>query len=109
MSLDEYLEAYRTITLKLINEIQRYGEINTLIKEREDILKSLDNLNFDKEEIKIIGNSLNLLQLEDELQNLVKKEKSKVKKQIENIKIARKANTNYNSIENKARVFNKTI
>lgn len=109
MSLDEYLDAYRTVTLKLINEVQRYGEINPLIKEREEILKSIDNLNFDKEEIKTIGNSLNLLQLEDELHNLVKKEKSKVKKQIENIKIARKANTNYNSIENKARVFNKTI
>jgi hypothetical protein len=31
----------------------------------------------------------------------------KIKKQIQNLKKARQANTNYNSIENRARVFNK--
>lgn len=109
MKLSEYLERYRTLTLELMDEIQKDGEINSLIKEREDILKSINDLNFDKEEIKKIGNSLNLLELEEKLQNLTKKEKVKVKKEIENLKKVKQANTNYNSIENKSRVFNKTI
>lgn len=109
MNLREYLEEYKALTLALIDETQKDGELNTLIKEREDILKSINDLNFDKEEIKIIGNSLKLLELEEEVQNSVKKEKVKIKKQIETLKKARQANTNYNGIENKARIFNKTI
>jgi len=109
MNLREYLEEYKALTLVLIDEVKKDGQLNPLIKKREDILKSINNLNFDKEEIKTIGNSLKLLELEEEVQNLIKKERVKVKKQIETLKKARQANANYNSIENKARVFNKSI
>lgn len=109
MNLHEYLEEYKALTLVLIDEVEKDGELNSLIKKREDILKSINDLNFDKEEIKVVGNSLKLLELEKELQNSVKKEKVKIKKEIENLKKTRQANTNYNSSENKARVFNKSI
>lgn len=109
MNLHEYLEEYKALTLVLIDEVKKGDELNYLIKKREDILKSINNLNFDKEEIKTIGNSLKLLELEEELQNSVEKKQVKIKKQIETLKKARQANTNYNSIENKARVFNKSI
>lgn len=109
MNLHEYLEEYRALTLDLMDEIQKDGQISSLLEERENIIKAINSLNFDKEEIKTIGNSLNLEQLEAELQLLYKKEKVKVKKQIENIKKTRQINTNYNDIENIARIFNKTI
>ncbi|RQN12313.1 hypothetical protein EHW71_03590 [Clostridium butyricum] len=109
MNLREYLEEYRALTLDLMDEIQKNGRISSLLEEREYIIKSINSLDFDKKEIKTIGNLLNLVELEGELQLLYKKEKVKVKKRIENIKKARQANTNYNSIENIARVFNKTI
>lgn len=109
MNLREYLEEYRALTLDLMDEIQKDGQISSLLKEREYIIKLINSLNFNKEEIKTIGNSLNLGELEKELQLLYKKEKVKVKKQIENIKKARRINTNYNTIENTAMVFNKTI
>lgn len=109
MDLSEYLEEYKNLTLALIDEVKKDGKLGPLIKKREDVLKSINEINFDKEEIKNIGNSLKLLELEQELQNSVKKEKVKVKKQIETLKRARQANVNYNSIENKARVFNKSI
>ena len=109
MNLHEYLEEYRALTLDLMDEVQENGEINSLLEEREYIIKSINSLGFNKEEIKTIGNSLNLLKLEEELQTLYKKEKVKVKKQIENIKKSKQINTNYNNIENIARVFNKII
>lgn len=109
MNLHEYLEEYRALTLDLMDEIQQNGEINSLLEEREYIINSINSLDFDKEEIKTIGNSLNLLKLEEELKILYKKEKVKVKKQIENIKKAKQINTNYNNIDNIARVFNKII
>jgi hypothetical protein len=109
MNLREYLEEYKVLSLTLIDEISKDGQLSLLIKKREDILKLINNLDFDKEEIKTIGNSLKLLELEEEVQNSIKKEQVKIKKQIETLKKARQANSNYNSIENKARVFNKSI
>lgn len=109
MNLYEYLEEYRALTLDLMDEIQENGQISSLLEEREYIIRSINSSDFDKEEIKTIGNSLNLGELEVELQRLYKKEKVKVRKQIENIKKARQVNINYNSIENIARVFNKII
>lgn len=109
MNLREYLEEYRDLTLVMIDEVKKDTQLNSLIEKREDILKSINDSNFDKEEIKNIGNSLKLLELEEELQNLVEKEKVRIKKQIESLKKTRQANTNYNSVENIARVFNKSI
>jgi len=109
MNLHEYLEEYRALTLDLMDEVQKDGQISPLIDKREDIINAVNSLNFDKEEIKTIGNSLNLAKLEEDLQILYKKEKVKVRKKIENIKKARQININYNGIENIARVFNKTI
>lgn len=109
MNLSEYLGEYRALTLDLMEELQKDGEIASLLREREDIIKAINSTNFDKDEIKAIGNSLNLVKLEEELQSMYKKEKVKVKKQIENIKRAKEVNRNYNNMENVARVFNKTI
>lgn len=109
MNLNEYLEEYRTLTLALIDKIQKDGEVDILIIKRENILKSINALNFDKEEIKNIENSLNLLELEKELEYSVKKEKFKIKQQIETLKRAKQANMQYNSFENKSRVLNKSV
>lgn len=109
MNLNEYLEEYKSATLALIDAIRKDEEVEYLINKRENILESLNNLNFDKEEVKAVGNSLQLLELEDELKNLVKREQVKIKKQIDVLKKAKKVNTNYNRIENRARVLNKSI
>lgn len=109
MNLNEYLEEYRSVTLALIDAIEKDAETESLIKKRENILESMSNLNFDKEEAKAIGESLRLLQLEDELQRTAKKEQVKIRKQIDRLKKARQVNINYNNFENKARVLNKNV
>ncbi|OPJ64523.1 hypothetical protein [Clostridium chromiireducens] len=109
MNLSKYLEEYKTLTLALINEARNGSELTDLIQKREEILESISILEFDKEEIESIESSLKLLELEEELQNVVKKEKVEIKKQIENLKKVRQANVNYNSFENKAMVFNKSV
>lgn len=109
MNLSEYLEQYRILTLELIDKIKKDEEVDILIEQRENILKSISDFNFDKEEIKKVGNSLNLLQLEKELESSVKKEKFKIKQQIETLKKAKQVNMQYNSLENKSRVLNKSV
>ncbi len=109
MNLQQYLEEYKALTLAMIDEVKKNGQLNSLIEKRDDILKSISNLNFDKEEIRTIGKSLKLLELEQELNSSVKKEMVSIKRQIETIKKTKQANTKYNSFENKARVFNRSI
>ncbi len=109
MNLYEYLEEYKTLTLEMMDKIREDGNLDVLVNKREEILKAINELDFDKEDIKRIGNSLNLLELEEELELLIKKEKVEVKKKIESLKKTRQANANYNKIEYRARVFNKTI
>lgn len=109
MNLREYLEEYKALTLDIMEEIRENGNISGLIEEREYILKSINNLNFDKEEIKRIGNSLNLINLEEDLCKMYNQEKVRIKQKIQNVKDSRRINNNYNSIENISRVFNKSV
>lgn len=109
MNLHEYLEKYKTLTLDIMKEVQKSGEVNSLIEERENIINLINSGDFDKEEIKFIGRTLNLLELEEELQIICKKEKVKVRNKIEQVKAAKTINNNYNNIENRARVFNKSV
>ncbi|WP_017211311.1 hypothetical protein [Clostridium beijerinckii] len=111
MNVREYLEEYKSVTLDLMEIIKRRdNQGEDLIKQRDKILEIMRNSSdIDKEEIKIIGNSLGLLELEKELQDLSQKEKVKIRKEIEMLKKSKQANMNYNRIENKSRVFNKSI
>jgi hypothetical protein len=109
MNALEYLKLYRTLTLEIMDKIKKDEEIDSLISKRDEILEALKERDFSKEEIIEIGNSLKLLELEEELEALVIKERAEIKKQIESLKKGRQANSNYNRIENKSRVFNKIM
>lgn len=109
MNVLECLELYRTLTLEIMDKVKKDEEIDDLINKRSKILAALKEINFSKEEIIEIANTLKLLELEEELEALVIKERTEIKKQIESLKKARQANSNYNRIENKSRVFNKIM
>jgi LPS O-antigen subunit length determinant protein (WzzB/FepE family) len=108
MSLKEYLEEYRALTLDIMEEIWQEGQISSLLEERAKIINIINEKEFSKEEIKNIGNSLNLMALEEELANMYKKEKVNAKIKIEKLNKARQIN-NYDNIENISRVFNKSV
>lgn len=109
MNLQEYLEEYKDITLNLMDENLNNNEVNSFVIRRGEILKMLIEFNFDKDEVRRIGDSLNLLKLEDELQNSMKKEMVRIKKELAKLKKMKQANMQYNNFENRARVFNKSI
>jgi hypothetical protein len=105
MDLYECLHAYKTITLKLIDKT-KHGEIlEELLDKREQIIKKMGNINFSKEEFKNISSSLGLLELDNELQTLVKAEKIKTKNQIDILRKTREARKNYNNVQESLRFF----
>lgn len=109
MNLHECLEEYKALTLTLIDEAKKDGNLEQLIEKREEILKFIKNSSFNEEEIRSIGNSFNLLELEEELQSELKKEQVKIKKEIENLNKRKQANMQYNRFENRSRIFNRNI
>lgn len=109
MKLSEYLEEYKTLTLDLIDEAKKGADLDSLIEKRGQVLKIINDIKFEKEEFKTIVSSLKILELEDELQNYIKKETVRVKKQIENLKKTRQANNKYNNFENITGMLNKSI
>lgn len=109
MNLQEYLEEYKNITLKLMDKNLNNNEVNSFVIKRGEILEILSKSNFDKDEIRRIGDSLNLLKLEDELQNSIKKEMVNIKREIDKLRKMKQANMQYNHFENRARVFNRSI
>lgn len=109
MNLYEYLKEYKALTLDLLQETGREGNLDGLIKERQEILNKINEVNFDKDEIKRLGNSLDLLKLEEELQETIEKERVNVKKKIEITKKRSQANHSYNNIGNILSTINKTI
>lgn len=109
MSLYENLEKYRLLTLELIYEVKKGGDLDFLIQERENILKAINENDFNKEEIKTIGSQLKLLELEDMVQDSIKKEKVKIMRELDHLKKTRQVNSNYGAVEGKSLILNKII
>lgn len=111
MNLYENLDKYRLLTLKLIDEVENDGNLDSLIQERENILRFINESDFDKEKIKAIGSGFKLLELENKVQDSIKKEKVKVMRQLEQLKKIKQVNLNYNynAVGSKTLLFNKTI
>lgn len=107
MDLEEYLKEYKALTLDIMERVNIDGSIGYLVNERQEILDKIKFLGFDKSDIKGIGESLNLIKLEEELNLMIKKEKINVKRRIENLKKMRSANMKYNAINYIPSFFNK--
>lgn len=95
MTLYDCLEEYKNLTLELIEKIKLEENADESLKKRADILKKIENFTFDKEEFKEIIDSLNILDLENEAQKLIKISKLKIKNQINTFKKNRVARNQY--------------
>lgn len=109
MNLEEYLREYKTLTLHIMERINIDKSVVYLLDERQVILDKITELNEDKIKIKHISESLNLVELEKELNLITKKELVNTKIKIENLKKMRNANMKYNSIGYVPSKFNKKI
>lgn len=105
MNLYECLEKYKELTLQLIENTKSDKDLNLLIDKRGAILKEIEQMNCGKDEVEKVILSLNIMELENELYNLVLKEKNKAKGQFDNIKRLRMANKNYNSTPGGPQIF----
>ena len=99
------LEEYRHLTLNLIENAKNEGELSDLINKRDNILKEFDESDYSKEEFKKIVREFNIIELDNELQLIVKKEMVKIKKKIENIRTMRVAKNGYDKSREQIKLF----
>jgi len=99
------LEEYRNLTLSLIEKAKNDEELSEIINKRDNILKEFDEADYGKEEFKKIVKEFNILELDNELELIVKKEMVKIKKQIENIRSTRIARNGYSNSQTQIKLF----
>ncbi|MCI1477733.1 MAG: flagellar protein FliT [Clostridium beijerinckii] len=105
MNLQECLEEYKDLTLKLIESVQASEELTLLIEKRDNTLKRINEIKFEDDELKRILSSLKILELDDELIDLVSKEKVATKEKLDVLKKSRTARKNYTSMPNNPVIF----
>jgi hypothetical protein len=105
MNIYECLEKYKEITLQLIDKTTTGEDLQELINERSKIIDEIINVDFNEEELKEKVENFNILELDNELQTLVKKEKNKIRNQINMLRKNREARKNYNKINDNLKIF----
>lgn len=98
MDLKEYLTEYKALTLDIMEHVNVDGNIKFLLDERENILNEIIKSNFKKSDIESIGKSLNLMGLEEEMQEMIKKEKINIKKKMQQLRKNEQGNKLYLSV-----------
>lgn len=107
IELRKELEKYKDITTELIDKIKEDKDLEELLESRQSTIKKIENLKFSKEEFQNIANSLNILEIEDKVQKLIKNEQSKVKNKIKAINVTREARVKYENNQIRPSFFNK--
>ncbi|SDP69604.1 hypothetical protein SAMN04488529_11290 [Clostridium gasigenes] len=91
------LNRYKDITKEIVIEVGKDGDLEPLVKIREEIISHIEGLDFSREEIKELMIKLEIIEEDNIMFKSIKKEKLNIKKELNEIKIRRVARNKYNS------------
>ena len=109
MRLREILELYKDISLKLIEEIKEEANTEELMEKRQMLLNKIEKIDLSKEEKKIIGEEVNIFEVEKLVKEAIEEEQRKVKEEIRNIRMKKQANKGYGANINSVNFFNRKV
>lgn len=109
MNLEKYLFRYKELTLRIMKRTKDDGIIGYLVEERQQILDEINNVGFNKSDLRTICEELDILNLEKELDVLIKKEIKSTKESMNQLKKMHSANMQYMSIGYVPSKFNKQM
>lgn len=105
MRLYELLKEYKNISLIMAEKIKKEEDITSFLSKRETIINEINNLNADKQEICKWIKELDIMELEKELDKLIKNSILNVKKEIKKVKQSREAYKKYADFNGNALIF----
>ena len=103
------LEKYKAITLNIIDLLKEDKDIDTLMEEREYILKQIESQNISKLELIDEYKRLSIKEVDDDLFRLLESKMKEVKLSISNSKTRRTAFSSYSSSNRKGNLFAKKV
>ncbi|MFR1379731.1 MAG: DNA repair protein Rad50 [Clostridium neonatale] len=105
MKLDKLLKDYKDVSLIVAEKIKKEEDISSFLKKREFIIDEINNLNVDKKLICNEIENLNIMEIEKELDRLIKNSMTNVKKEIKKVKQSREAYKKYADFNGNALIF----
>ena len=105
MRVDELLKDYKDTSLSMVEKVKREEDISSFLKKRDSIINEINSLDIDKQIICDEIKALNIIEIEDELEKLIKNNMLNVKKEIKKIKQSREAYKGYADFNGNALIF----
>lgn len=110
MMIDELFCSYKEITLKIVELLEENNDnVDKLMKERDDILNDLGNLDILKEEKRRVYDSFELSALDKKLEQVIKKNMEEIKAEIRKNANRRTAHSTYASNMRQGNLFVKKV
>lgn len=105
--LEEMLNNFTAITRKFIISLEQdnFDNAELYMKKREEIIKQLRSLEYTKDEFKSIVDKTELVQLDIQLETLLKENIASVKEKIRDFNISKEAYINYNKFAGRTPTF----
>ena len=105
MNTDELLQKYKEISLAIAEKLKNDEDVLELFKMRENIIKEIQKLNEDKDNIADKINKLGIMELDKELEQLLKNSMEDVKKELAKVKQSKQAYNKYSGFSSNAAIF----
>lgn len=105
MNLEELLKEYRDISLIMVDKIKKEEEISSFLKEREHIISEINDLNIDRQDICDKIEHFKIMEIEKDLEELIKNNMLNVKKEIKKVRQSREAHKKYADFNGNAVIF----
>ncbi|MFU0823717.1 MULTISPECIES: flagellar protein FliT [Clostridium] len=112
MELKDGLKEYKNITLDIISSVEKenYDALEQLMSNRQNIINTMDKLDYSKEEFIEVCKELDILMIEQKLLELIKEKRASLINNMNKLVIRNNANKSYNKIYSIGSVFfNKKI
>jgi len=109
MMIIEIFERYKQITNKVIMLLKEDKDVDELMKKRESVLEELGKSKYNKAEKLKCYEALGLDVLDKSLEEIIKDNMLKVKKEIKNTQNRRVAYTSYTSNDMQGNLFAKKV
>ncbi|AWI03672.1 flagellar protein FliT [Clostridium drakei] len=107
--LKEALTKYKNCTLQLIEAVEKedYDILQIMLDERQEIIDSMSNIEYTKEQFVNFTEELNIVAFQKKLTELMYEKRNNLKKELSKISNSRIANKSYNSRLYQTTIFNK--
>lgn len=110
--IKELLEKYNKLNIDSIEAVEKddVEKLNILLKEKDLIIEKIDNLNYTADEFKRYAQEIDLVNVENQLERVIKEKKEEVKNKIKNTAISKNAVGAYSNANfTNSGMFNKKI